>query len=36
MKIGYARVSKSGGSQTLDLQNDALISAGISPNDILR
>jgi DNA invertase Pin-like site-specific DNA recombinase len=29
MKIGYARVSKSDGSQTLDLQRDALIKAGV-------
>jgi len=34
MLIGYARISKSDGSQTLNLQNDALISAGISPNNI--
>ncbi|MDA7742593.1 recombinase family protein, partial [Francisellaceae bacterium] len=30
MLIGYARVSKSDGSQTLDLQNDALEEAGVS------
>jgi len=29
MLIGYARVSKNDGSQTLDLQKDALIKAGI-------
>ena len=29
MLIGYARVSKNDGSQTLDLQIDALIKAGI-------
>jgi DNA invertase Pin-like site-specific DNA recombinase len=34
MLIGYCRISKSDGSQTLDLQTDALISAGISPNNI--
>jgi DNA invertase Pin-like site-specific DNA recombinase len=31
MLIGYIRVSKSDGSQTLNLQRDALISAGVSP-----
>ena len=34
MLIGYARVSKSDGSQSLDLQMDALISAGILPDNI--
>lgn len=34
MLIGYSRISKSDGSQTLDLQNDALISAGISSKNI--
>ncbi len=29
MKIGYARVSKSDGSQTIDLQEDALRAAGM-------
>lgn len=29
MLIGYMRISKSDGSQTLDLQKDALVSAGI-------
>lgn len=29
MEIGYIRVSKSDGSQTVDLQQDALIAAGI-------
>jgi len=29
MLIGYSRVSKSDGSQTLDLQKDALVKAGI-------
>ena len=28
MLIGYARVSKADGSQSLDLQRDALIAAG--------
>lgn len=31
MLIGYARVSKSDGSQTLDLQRDALSEAGVDP-----
>lgn len=34
MLIGYARISKSDGSQTLDLQIDALKEAGISENYI--
>ncbi|KAB8033591.1 recombinase family protein [Fluviispira multicolorata] len=34
MLIGYARVSKSDGSQTLDLQKDALILSGISSTRI--
>jgi len=29
MLIGYVRVSKADGSQILDLQKDALISAGV-------
>ncbi|RKD74218.1 recombinase family protein [Rhizobium sp. WW_1] len=29
--LGYMRVSKADGSQTLDLQRDALIEAGVSP-----
>jgi DNA invertase Pin-like site-specific DNA recombinase len=28
MRIGYIRVSKSNGSQVLDLQRDALLDAG--------
>ena len=31
MLIGYMRVSKSDGSQTLDLQHDALLTAGVAP-----
>ena len=31
MLIGYMRVSKADGSQSTDLQRDALISAGVSP-----
>ena len=34
MLIGYMRVSKADGSQTLDLQKDALINAGIAPDRI--
>ncbi|HEY9785309.1 MAG TPA: recombinase family protein [Candidatus Obscuribacterales bacterium] len=34
MLIGYARVSKADGSQSLDLQRDALIAAGVTPKDI--
>ncbi len=29
MLIGYARVSKADGSQTTDLQRDALLAAGV-------
>jgi DNA invertase Pin-like site-specific DNA recombinase len=34
MLIGYARVSKTDGTQVLDLQRDALIDAGVSPEQI--
>ena len=34
MLLGYARVSKADGSQVLDLQKDALIAAGVSPENI--
>jgi DNA invertase Pin-like site-specific DNA recombinase len=34
MLIGYARVSKADGSQTLDPQRDALIAAGVDASDI--
>ncbi len=34
MLLGYARVSKADGSQVLDLQKDALIAAGVSPETI--
>lgn len=34
MLIGYARVSKSDGSQALNLQKDALLHAGIEENNI--
>jgi DNA invertase Pin-like site-specific DNA recombinase len=34
MFIGYMRVSKADGSQTPDLQRDALVSAGVSENHI--
>nr|WP_232532708.1 recombinase family protein [Nesterenkonia alkaliphila] len=32
--IGYVRVSKADGSQTTDLQRDALIAAGVDPEQI--
>lgn len=32
--IGYMRVSKADGSQTMDMQKDALISAGVAENRI--
>lgn len=32
--IGYMRVSKADGSQTLDLQRDALVEAGVDPDMI--
>jgi DNA invertase Pin-like site-specific DNA recombinase len=31
MIIGYMRVSKSDGTQTVDLQRDALMTAGVAP-----
>lgn len=34
MLIGYARVSKADGSQSLDLQRDALGAAGVAPGQI--
>lgn len=34
MLIGYARVSKADGSQLLDLQKDALTTAGVAPDRI--
>lgn len=34
MLIGYIRVSKSDGSQVLDLQRDALLAAGVQPERI--
>ena len=34
MLIGYMRVSKSDGTQTLDLQHDALLVAGVTPERI--
>jgi hypothetical protein len=29
--IGYTRISKADGRQTLDLQRDALLAAGVEP-----
>lgn len=34
MLVGYMRVSKADGSQTLDLQRDALLAAGVDPASI--
>lgn len=34
MLIGYARVSKTDGSQVLDLQRDALLKAGVAATRI--
>ena len=34
MKLGYARISKADGSQTLDLQVDALAAAGVAPEHL--
>ena len=34
MLIGYMRVSKADGSQSTELQRDALIAAGISPKHL--
>jgi len=34
MKLGYARISKADGSQTLDLQIDALAAAGVAPEHL--
>ena len=36
MLIGYTRVSKTDGSQSLDLQRDALIAAGVAPEAIYK
>ena len=36
MLVGYMRVSKADGSQTLDLQRDALLVAGVEAIQILR
>ena len=36
MLIGYVRVSKNDGSQLLDLQNDALLQAGVKPDYIYK
>ena len=36
MQIGYIRVSKSDGSQVLDLQRDAMFAAGIDPEKIYK
>jgi len=36
MDLGYMRVSKADGSQVLDLQRDALLDAGVSPDHIYK
>ena len=36
MLIGYIRVSKSDGSQVLDLQHDAMLDARIDPDRIYK
>ena len=36
MLIGYARVSKADGSQSLDLQRDALQAAGVDAVNVYR
>jgi len=36
MLIGYIRVSKSDGSQLLDLQHDALLQAGVKPDYVYK
>lgn len=36
MLIGYIRVSKSDGSQVLDLQRDAIFDAGVSPERVYK
>ena len=34
MLVGYMRVSKADGSQSTDLQRDALLEAGVEPNHL--
>jgi DNA invertase Pin-like site-specific DNA recombinase len=36
MQIGYIRVSKSDGSQVLDLQRDAMSAAGVDPERVYK
>ena len=36
MLIGYARISKADGSQSLDLQRDALREAGVAEMEVNR
>lgn len=36
MKLGYARISKADGSQTLDLQLDALTAADVAPGHVYK
>ena len=34
MQLGYVRISKTDGSQSFDLQKDALLLAGVLPENI--
>ena len=34
MLIGYMRISKADGSQAVDLQRDALLAAGVEPDQL--
>ena len=34
MLVGYMRVSKADGSQATDLQRDALVEAGLAPDQL--
>lgn len=34
MLVGYMRVSKADGSQSTDLQRDALLAAGVGPGQL--
>jgi len=34
MLVGYVRVSKADGSQSTDLQHDAMLAAGVDPERV--
>lgn len=36
MLVGYVRVSNAAGSQTTDLQRDAMVAAGLAPSGCMR